>query len=86
MARFGTVRSLTAEGLPLAEIRRALRSRGDNEAVVEALERLARTQAEAADVVSDLSARVAALEARLAELERPRPGWFRRPSPRTGKE
>ena len=79
VARFGTVRSLTADGLPLAEIRRALMSRGENQAVVEALDRLARAQEAAGETVAELLARVAALEARLSALEKPRKGWFRRP-------
>lgn len=77
VARFGTVRSLTADGLPLAEIRRVLRARGENEAVAEALDRLAAAQREAGQAVAELLSRVAALEERLAAFERPRRGWFR---------
>lgn len=66
------------EGIPLAELRRALLSRGENEALREALDRLAERQETASDAVAALSRRLAELEARLAEIEArpPRKGWF----------
>ena len=76
--RFATVRKLTEEGLPLAELRRALRSQGDDESPAGALDRLSvRVEAESA-AVADLLRRVERLEARLSELEGKsgRKGWF----------
>ncbi len=78
VSRFVTVRSLTEEGLPLSEVRRALMSRGENEALVEALDRLRESQQTAERTVEGLARRVEALEARLRDLESrpPRKGWF----------
>jgi len=76
VSRFETVRSLTGEGLPLSELRRALMSRGEHEAVREALDRLAEAQEAGARVVEALARRVEELEARLRELEGRRKGWF----------
>ncbi len=78
IARFSTVRSLTEEGLPLAELRRALMSRGDHEAVREAVDRLAEAQEAGARTVEALAGRIEELEGRLRQLEShpPRKGWF----------
>jgi DNA-binding transcriptional MerR regulator len=78
VSRFVTVRSLTEEGLPLSEVRRALMSRGENEALREALDRLRESQETAARAVEGLARRIEALEARLRDLESrpPRKGWF----------
>jgi DNA-binding transcriptional MerR regulator len=80
VSRFATIRSLTEEGLPLAELRRVVRSRGDHEALREAFDRLTVTQEAGARLVEQLARRVEALEAKLRELEsRPtRKGWFRK--------
>ena len=82
IARFSTVRSLTEEGLPLSELRRTLMSRGDHEALREAVDRLGQRQEEGARAVESLARRIGELEARLSALEGrpPRKGWFgRRP-------
>ena len=80
MSRFATVRSLTSEGIPLGELRRALLSRGENEALREAIERLSERQESVSDAVAALGRRLAELEARVGELERRPPGksrgWF----------
>ncbi len=80
VSRFATIRSLTGEGLPLQELRRVLMSRGQHEALREALDRLAEVQQAGAREVEELVRRVDGLEARLRELEgRPAPrGWFRK--------
>lgn len=76
VSRFATVRSLTAEGLPLSELRRALMSRGEHDAVREAVDRLAEAQEAGARTVEALARRVQELEGRLRELESRRKGWF----------
>jgi len=78
VSRFETVRTLTDEGLPLGELRRALMSRGDHEAVREAVERLVEAQQTGARALEALEHRIGQLEARLRALEqRPaRKGWF----------
>jgi DNA-binding transcriptional MerR regulator len=78
VSRFSTIRSLTEEGLPLAELRRALMSRGEQEAVREAVDRLAEAQEAGARAVESLARRVEDLEKRLAEVEPRRKKWFRR--------
>jgi DNA-binding transcriptional MerR regulator len=68
--RFVTVRRLTeAEGLGLAEVRRAVLSRGENEALREEIERLVEVEAAAAGAMEDLVRRIAELERRVAALE-----------------
>ncbi len=68
--RFVTVRRLTeAEGLGLAEVRRAVLSRGENEALREQLERLVEAEAAAAGAMESLARRIAELEGRVAALE-----------------
>ena len=68
--RFATVRRLTeTEGLGLSEVRRAVLSRGQSEALREEVERLAEAQAAAAAALEGLSRRLAELEARVATLE-----------------
>ncbi len=68
--RFATVRRLTeTEGLGLAEVRRAVLSRGGSEPLREEAEKLAEAQAAAADRVEALARRVAELEGRVAALE-----------------
>lgn len=88
VSRFSTVRSLTGEGLALSELRRALMSRGDHEALREAIDLLGRKQEEGARAVESLARRVGDLEARLAELEgRPaRKSWFGKRSGRSRLE
>ena len=79
VSRFATVRSLTEEGLPLSELRRAMMSRGENEALSEAIDRLTEAQETGARAVESLSRRIAELEARLRDLEDRPPrkgGWF----------
>ena len=78
VSRFATVRTLTGEGLPLAELRRILMSRGEHEALREAFDRLAETQRTAAREIEQLIRRVEALEARLQKLEGRRKSWFGR--------
>jgi DNA-binding transcriptional MerR regulator len=49
VSRFATLRALTAEGLPLAEVKRVLRTRGEDEGLAEAIERISeRLEAESA--------------------------------------
>jgi len=68
--RFATVRRLTeTDGLGLAEVRRAVLSRGDGDAVREALDRLADAHAASAAATEALGRRLAVLETRVAELE-----------------
>ena len=68
--RFVTVRRLTeTEGLGLAEVRRAVLSRGENEALREEIERLVEAEAAAAGAMEALVRRIAELERRLAALE-----------------
>lgn len=68
--RFSTVRRLTeTEGLGLGEVRRAVLSRGENEAVREEIERLAEGGAAAAGAMEALARRIAELEGRVAALE-----------------
>ena len=68
--RFVTVRRLTeAEGLGLAEVRRAVLSRGENEALRDEIDRLLEAQASAASNMEALVKRVAELEGRVAVLE-----------------
>jgi DNA-binding transcriptional MerR regulator len=72
--RFVTVRRLTeAEGLGLADVRRALLSRGDNEALREEIERLTEAEAAAAGAMEALVRRIAELERRVAALESGQP-------------
>jgi DNA-binding transcriptional MerR regulator len=82
--RFAAVRRLTeVEGLGLAEVRRALMSRGDSEALREEVERVRDAGAADAQALRDLLHRVEALESRIAALEAgpPRRRWLR---PRQG--
>jgi DNA-binding transcriptional MerR regulator len=68
--RFVTVRRLTeTEGLGLAEVRRAVLSRGENEALREQIERLAEAEEAAAGAMEALLLRMAALERRVGALE-----------------
>jgi DNA-binding transcriptional MerR regulator len=68
--RFVTVRRLTeTEGLGLAEVRRAVLSRGENEALREEVERLLEAQAAAAGAAEALARRIMELEGRIAALE-----------------
>jgi DNA-binding transcriptional MerR regulator len=79
--RFATVRRLTeAEGLGLAEVRRAVLSRGAPDALREDFDRLAGAQASAAAAGEEIARRISALEARIAALEAAprRGGWLRR--------
>ena len=73
IARFAAVRRLTRQGLPLADVRRAVLAREEPPD--------ARTRPDEARLVEDLAQRLAALEARVARLETAaarRRGWFRR--------
>ncbi len=68
--RFATVRRLTeTEGLGLAEVRRAVLSRGDNEALRGEIERLIEAEASAAGAMESLARRITELEGRVAALE-----------------
>ncbi len=81
VARFVTVRRLTeAEGLGLSEVRRALMSRGENEALREEVERVAEAGASDSLALRDVERRVSQLEARIAALEASprRRSWLRR--------
>jgi DNA-binding transcriptional MerR regulator len=69
VARFVTVRRLTESGLGLAQVRRALLSRGDQEAVREEVQLLAEAQAAESGTVEALAIRIRELEARIAALE-----------------
>jgi DNA-binding transcriptional MerR regulator len=67
--RFATIRRLTeTEGLGLAEVRRAVMSRGDSEALRAELDRLAEAHAASAGVIEALSRRLTELEGRVAGL------------------
>jgi DNA-binding transcriptional MerR regulator len=78
VSRFVTLRALTAEGLPLAEVKRVLRSRGEDEGLAEAIERISERLEAGERAAQDLAQRVAALEARLVGRDEPPPrrGWF----------
>jgi DNA-binding transcriptional MerR regulator len=78
VSRFATLRALTAEGLPLAEVKRVLRTRGEDEGLAEAIERISERLEAGERAAEDLARRVAALEARLAGRDEPPPrrGWF----------
>src|SRR5262245_11651511 len=68
--RFSTVRRLTeTEGLGLAEVRRAVLSRGSVEPLREEVERLSEGHAAAAGGIEALGRRLAEREARVAALE-----------------
>jgi DNA-binding transcriptional MerR regulator len=68
--RFSTVRRLTeTEGLGLAEVRRAVLSRGQSEALREEVERLAEALAGSAAALEALTRKLSELEARVAALE-----------------
>ena len=68
--RFSTVRRLTeTEGLGLSEVRRAVLSRGQSDALREEVDRLVETQTLQAAAVETLGRRIAELEARVATLE-----------------
>ena len=72
--RFSIVRRLTeTEGLGLAEVRRAVLSRGESEALREEVEHLAEAGTAAAGTVEMLGRRLAELEARVTALETGRP-------------
>jgi DNA-binding transcriptional MerR regulator len=88
VSRFSSVRSLTGEGLALSELRRILMSRGDHEALREAVDLLGQAQETGARAVERLARRLDSLEVRLSELEnRPaRRGWFGRRPGRPGSE
>jgi len=79
ISRFETVRKLTAEGLALGELRRALSARAAGATSEDALDRLSQRLESGAAALADLLQRVERLEARLQELEvRPprKGGWF----------
>ena len=68
--RFSTVRRLTeSEGLGLAEVRRAVLSRGQSEALREEVERLAEALAASAAAVEALTRKLSELEGRVGALE-----------------
>ncbi len=68
--RFSTVRRLTeTEGLGLSEVRRAVLSRGQSDALREEVDRLVETQTLQAAAVETLGRRIGELEARVATLE-----------------
>ena len=68
--RFSTVRRLTeTEGLGLSEVRSAVLSRGQSEALREEIERLAEAQAASGPVLEALTRKLSELEARVAALE-----------------
>ena len=68
--RFATVRRLTeAEGLGLSEVRSAVLSRGQNEALREEIERLTETLMASTAAVEALTRKLSELEARVAALE-----------------
>lgn len=69
VARFVTVRRLTESGLGLAGVRRAVLSRGDQEAVREDVERLVEARAADSGTVEALAIRIRELESRIAALE-----------------
>jgi DNA-binding transcriptional MerR regulator len=68
--RFATVRRLSeTEGLGLGEVRRALRSPGDEDALREAVERLAEETGRLGMALEGLTRRLASVEERLAAVE-----------------
>jgi DNA-binding transcriptional MerR regulator len=68
--RFSTVRRLTeTEGLGLAEVRSAVLSRGQSEALREEIERLAEAQTASAAALEALTRKLSELDARVAALE-----------------
>ena len=68
--RFATVRRLTeAEGLGLSQVRSAVLSRGQNEALREEIERLTETLMASTAAVEALTRKLSELEARVAALE-----------------
>jgi DNA-binding transcriptional MerR regulator len=68
--RFSTVRRLTeTEGLGLSEVRRAVLSRGQSEALREEVERLAETLAASTAALEGLTRKLSELEGRVAALE-----------------
>ena len=68
--RFSTVRRLTeTEGLGLSEVRRAVLSRGQSEALREEVERLAETLAAPRPRLEALTRKISELEGRVAALE-----------------
>ena len=68
--RFSTIRRLTeSEGLGLAEVRRAVLSRGENEALRDEVERLTEILAASTAAVEEMALRLSSLEARVAALE-----------------
>ncbi len=77
--RLSAVRRLTEQrGLKLADVRRAMTSRGDAEALRQELDRIAEILRRQSESVDELLHRVARLESRLSELEaRPKRGWFK---------
>ena len=82
VARFVTVRRLTAEsGLGLADVRRAMLSRGDHDALREQVDLLAEARAGQSDAVEALERRIREIEARVEALEgagpRRRRRWLR---------
>jgi DNA-binding transcriptional MerR regulator len=78
VSRFATLRALTEEGLPLAEVKRALRTRGEDPGLSEAIEKIFERLEAGERAASDLARRVEALEARLAGRDEPPPrrSWF----------
>lgn len=70
VGRFSTVRRLTeTEGLGLSEVRRAVLSRGQSEALREEVERMAEALAASAAALEALTRKLSELEARVAALE-----------------
>jgi DNA-binding transcriptional MerR regulator len=70
VARFSTVRRLTeTEGLGLSEVRRAVLSRGQSEALREEVERLTEALAASTAGLEALTRKVSELEGRVAALE-----------------
>jgi DNA-binding transcriptional MerR regulator len=68
--RFATVRRLTeTEGLGLGQVRRAVLSRGQSEAIHEEVDRLAEGAVAAESALETLVRRLAELEGRVAALE-----------------
>ena len=68
--RFSTVRRLTeSEGLGLSEVRRAVLSRGQSEALREEVERLADALAASTAAVEALTRKLSELEGRVGALE-----------------
>jgi DNA-binding transcriptional MerR regulator len=68
--RFSTVRRLTeTEGLGLSDVRRAVLSRGQSEALREEVERVAEALAASAAALEALARKLSELEGRVAALE-----------------